>query len=967
MNRQSLLIACLVALGLIAAALFLNPPLRRTESQRAYQETSPSSTPLASLNEEERSWLRQHNLIRVAQDPGWPPVEFADAHGDASGMSNDYLALVEARLGTTFERTSGLSWQESYARLKRYEIDITTCVAITPERMDFWVFTKPYIKIPIVILARSDVTYISSMNELAGRKVAAVDGYVAGERIPRDFPEIQLVKVETVKDGIDRLQRGEVFALIDNMLVISYHLTKQRIYNLKIAGETPYVNAQCMAVRKDWPILAEILQKALDSISEEQRGQIYAKWVPIRYEHGIDYSLVQRILAIVATGFLVLLVWNYQLSGEIRRRKHVEEALRRSDALLRRTQAVSRVGGWECDALSGRVTWTDETYLIHEVSHDYDPTSMETNFEFYLPEDRARIVSAFRNALEKGDPFDLELELVTAQRRGIWVRTAGQVDQEDGRVIRVVGNILDITERKHAEAERNRLMAAIEQAGEIVVVTSPDGTIQYVNPAFTTVTGYTRDEIVGRNPRTLKSGQHDAAFYADLWKRISEGRPWRGWMSDKRKSGALCTLATTITPVCNTDGQIVSYVAVQRDITERLSLEEQLRASQKMEAIGRLAGGVAHDFNNLLSVILSYTRFAMDGASEIPALQKDLQEVQKAGESAAKLTKQLLAFSRKQVLETRILNLNRIIRHLENILGRMIGQDIELELRLASDLGSIRADPGQLEQVITNLVINARDAMTHGGRLTVETENVDLDDVYAARHLEVTAGQHILLKITDTGCGMDQTTQQRLFEPFFTTKEPGKGTGLGLSTVYGIVKQSGGHICVHSELGRGTTFQVYLPRFIEDPVSPSTEIECPALTAGSEVILLVEDEEAVRKCTTRILQAAGYIVIPAARGAEAQQWCAQHDEKIHLLLTDVVMPKMDGHQLAEELLLTRPDLRVLYMSGHTDNAIVHDGILLPGTNLLSKPFTQAELRQKVREALEQVQPGLGGSPTRARK
>jgi two-component system, cell cycle sensor histidine kinase and response regulator CckA len=372
-----------------------------------------------------------------------------------------------------------------------------------------------------------------------------------------------------------------------------------------------------------------------------------------------------------------------------------------------------------------------------------------------------------------------------------------------------------------------------------------------------------------------------------------------------------------------------------------------------MEAIGLLTGGIAHDFNNLLAVILSYTGFALNAVPEGGLLQEDLLEVKRAGERAAALVHQLLAFSRKQMLEPGLLDLNQILANLEKMLRRILGEDIDLVQTLASDLGVTLADPSQIEQVIMNLVVNARDAMPEGGKLTIETSNVELDEGYAARHEGVEPGPYVMLAVTDTGVGMDAETRARIFEPFFTTKEKGKGTGLGLSTVYGIVRQSGGDIHVYSEPGQGTTFKIYLPRMTSPAVTASKTQMAPTRLTGEETILIVEDEEAVCNLAMRILGAAGYTMLAAANGIDALAKCERYPEKIHLVLTDVVMPGMSGRVFAESLAKVRPGAKVLYMSGYTDDAIAHHGTLDPGTKFIGKPFNAADLVRKVREVLDE--------------
>jgi PAS domain S-box-containing protein len=378
---------------------------------------------------------------------------------------------------------------------------------------------------------------------------------------------------------------------------------------------------------------------------------------------------------------------------------------------------------------------------------------------------------------------------------------------------------------------------------------------------------------------------------------------------------------------------------------------EQLRQSQKMEAVGQLAGGIAHDFNNLLTAITGYSELSLRRLQAEDPLHRNIQEIKKAGERAASLTRQLLAFSRKQVLQPKVLALNSIISDVEKMLRRLIGEDIELRTVLEPQLGSVKADPGQIEQVLLNLAVNARDAMPHGGKLTIETGNVYLDWEYAAQHIAVKPGHYVMVAVSDTGCGMDEKTQARIFEPFFTTKEAGKGTGLGLSTVYGIVKQSGGNIWVYSEVGQGTTFKVYLPRVDEGAEEYKRSAEPEEALQGTGVILLAEDEHMVRKLAREVLEMCGYKVLEAANGGDALLTCERHKEPIDLLVTDVIMPEMGGRELSSRLGQLRPEMKVLYMSGYTDNAIVHQGVLDEEANFIQKPFSPQTLASKVREVL----------------
>jgi len=395
-----------------------------------------------------------------------------------------------------------------------------------------------------------------------------------------------------------------------------------------------------------------------------------------------------------------------------------------------------------------------------------------------------------------------------------------------------------------------------------------------------------------------------------------------------------------------------TIVIILNDVSERNRMEAQFLQAQKMEAIGQLAGGIAHDFNNLLTIIKGYSQLSLMELKEGAPLRGNIEEINKASDRASDLTHQLLAFSRRQILEMRVLDLNALLPGVERMLRRVIGEDIELVTRLAEDLGRVKSDRGQIEQVIMNLAVNAKDAMPDGGKLNIETANAELDEAYARAHVAVTPGRYVMLSISDTGAGMTPEVREKVFEPFFTTKEKVKGTGLGLSTVYGIVKQSGGNIWVYSEPGKGTTFKIYLPR-VDEPLEKMVErVVKGELHRGDETILVVEDNDEVREVAVRILSGQGYKVLEASQGPDAFLICTEHDGPIHLLLTDVVMPKMSGRELAETLMPIRPRIKVLYMSGYTGNAIVHHGVLEKGMNYIQKPFAVDALARKVREVLD---------------
>ena len=515
----------------------------------------------------------------------------------------------------------------------------------------------------------------------------------------------------------------------------------------------------------------------------------------------------------------------------------------------------------------------------------------------------------------------------------------------------VLATTIDITERKNIEQKLNTLATAIEQAGEQIVITDLDGVIQYCNPAFERITGYSKDEAIGGKPNILKSGKHTVEFYGELWKTIKSGKAWTGHLFNKKKDGSLYEEDATISPIRDTSGAITGFVAVKRDVTQHLQLERELHQAQKLESIGRLAGGVAHDFNNILTIINGYSDFIISELDRSDPMWGNIEEIRKAGGRAASLTKQLLAFSRKQVIEPKTLDVNTIIRDSEQMLQRLIGEDITLATRLDPFLGQVMADPEQVHQVIMNLIVNARDAMPDGGRLDISTMNVEVTNEDARTLPDGKPGRYVMMTVSDNGTGIDENTRQRIFEPFFTTKEREKGTGLGLSTVYGIVRQSGGWIDVSSALGTGTSFKLYFPRIDGRMVEAQREATVALGPHGGETILVVEDQDGVRRITTKILRVYGYQILEAANGDEACRSRQTHRGDIHLLLTDVVLPGMNGKELSQRLRMVRPNLKVLFTSGYTSEVIAGRGVLDYGVAYIAKPFAPDRLAAKVREVL----------------
>jgi PAS domain S-box-containing protein len=506
----------------------------------------------------------------------------------------------------------------------------------------------------------------------------------------------------------------------------------------------------------------------------------------------------------------------------------------------------------------------------------------------------------------------------------------------------------EMAERNHAEEESLRLATAVKQASECIVITDPQAVIQYVNPAFERITGYTCVEAIGQTPRILKSGSHDAAFYRQLWGTLRRGEVWTGHFINRRKNGMLYEEEGTISSVRNPAGQVTNYVAIKRDVTEEMNLQKQLNQSRKMETVGLLAGGVAHDFNNILQTILGYSEQLLQNTPDTDERHRDLLEIQRSGERAATLTRQLLAFSRKQILMPRIHDLNGIITNLGRMLIRLIGEDMELRLELTPKLNRIKVDAGQIEQVLMNLAVNARDAMPKGGQLVIRTRSIVLQAEDLLRHPEGRPGNFVCMDVTDNGCGMSKEVQARVFEPFFTTKPQGKGTGLGLATVHGIIKQHDGWTTISSAVGLGTTFKIYLPAVADPEEVPAPAPAEPAPTGRNERILVIEDEPHVRRLVQLFLSKAGYCVTAVGTCVEAQ---TVYGNLFDLVLSDVVLPDGNGLEMARHFEHQRPDLRCVLISGYADIHERWPEIEKHGWVFLHKPFSRTDLLRAVATAL----------------
>ncbi len=740
-------------------------------------------------------------------------------------------------------------------------------------------------------------------------------------------------------------------------------------YGTNLKRETTREHSHTFSAYPDWINHFESLQPADRQMV--LKSEPYTEWngtQPVRFDKGwVAITPIQssgEVIGVFSNDTAItrkpmdeaqqeILAIFCSMLGALIERKNAEAARLESERHFRETLSNVALIAVTLD-MEGKITFCND-FLLNITGWHRDELIGKSWFECMIPKpERKQLLSMFKQLAPEGRfPSHHENDILTRSgelRTASWNNTP--LRAPDGTIIGVTSIGEDITERQRALHEIRRLAMVVEQQAEAVIIADTTGAIQYVNPAFERLTGYTRSEALGKNPRILKSGKQSRDFYTAMWRQLSEGTPWSGHFTNRRKDGAAYEVESTISPIRDDSGRIIGFVSTSRDVTHEMQLEQQFRQSQKMEAIGRLAGGIAHDFNNLLTSILGYSRLIKDELPEGSPFTNDLDEVINAGERAAALTRQLLTFSRKQAVQTRPVKLNGVVMDMDKLLRRTLGEDIELVTILDSEMGFANADTGLLEQIIMNLAINARDAMPRGGTLTIQTSTANLNDHFCACHAGVKPGRYVLLSVRDTGMGMSREIYERCFEPFFTTKEKGKGTGLGLSIVYSIVEQLNGFITVDSAPDRGSAFTAYFPA-VAAATEKSQAYERIELPRGQETILVVEDEEAVRRLTVRLLESLGYKVLQARHGGEALLICERHEGQIDLVLTDVVMPHIGGQELVQRLMQIRKDFKVLYMSGFTDTAFVSREEGQGKTPLILKPFTNEALARRVRDMLDQ--------------
>ncbi len=765
---------------------------------------------------------------------------------------------------------------------------------------------------------------------------------------------IELVRARTLEleDGKARLELvvkgGDLGAWDWNVAsgAVSYSERCAGILGYTVNEIEPNVRSWERLVHpEDFPRMSEALHAHLDGKaafyqSEHRCRNASGKWVWI-LDRGqvVERDPTGKPLRVCGTHL------------DITERKEAEHALQLSEERLRLALDAGAMGTWDVNLGTREVKWSEAHLRLFGLEPGQFSGTMEGFWQCVHPDDLPGVKAEASRCRENRVPFRHEFRVAWPDGSVHWMSARGTFSYDpDGKPVRLVGVAWDVTERRRAEAERRRLTAAIEQAGESFAIIARDGQIEYVNPAFERTSGYSSQEVVGQGWSLLQSDKMGEAFRGTVWAALSAGETLAGRTAIKRKDGTSIGIELTVSPVAGQGGEIEYMVAVYKDITNQLRMEEELLQAQKIESIGRLAAGVAHDFNNMLTPILGYADILLAGMHPADARYNQLLEIKKAAECSRDLTRQLVAFSRKQVLQVKAVDLRDVVSGVEQLLRRTVRKDIALKTTLSASPCPVAVDVGQLEQVLMNLAVNAQDAMPDGGELSVDVAPAEIDAAFCAAHHGAKPGLYAALIVSDTGSGMDQETRQHAFEPFFSTKHD-QGTGLGLSSVYGVIKQHAGSIWIESEPGKGARFTIYLPAVA--PQAAQAEGPAPSRQAyrGTETILLVEDNEMVRNVTQNLLQMQGYKVLCFAGGLEALSAVEEGGLAVDLLLADVVMPEIGGPELWAQLRRKNPKLRVLFTSGFSDAAERH-GAIEAGTDFIQKPFSVGGLAAKIREVLD---------------
>ena len=908
---------------------------------------------------------------------GWtdsPPFEVAGADGQPTGFAVNLVRTAAARRGI---RLQWLHWNHnSEHAFAAKEIDLWPLMTITPERLNHFYISEPYLETEYCLLVRSDSPHVRIQN-LATSVVSFSNRPVDVSLLSQHLPKARLITKDQPSEVMEDICTGRADAAFLNALVgIAELLDKPgacRGIALRWIAAPEIRSRVGIAAAFEYRGVADTLRNEISAMAAE------GKLAPILGESGYASQQLSSIeallnakrrgqlLAWAATSFAILfLVALWQSLRILRERNRT----RQSEQSRRRTEHKLSLMANNLKEMVLAYDMNKRLIFANPATRSltgYGAAELEQSgfVNWIHRDDQVRMLRHWGQLFTGSSFEDEEYRMVTRDGAIKWVSaTWGPLCDETGRQIGVQGSERDITDRKLVDEalreSEGRFRGLLEHVQLPAAMYDLQGNFLFVNDYMLSISGWSREELLGRQVIEVMRPKDHGRVRKIMESLALTGEPTH-WVAEPgliTKDGKVRHLQVNNVVLRDAAGKMAIVASLGSDVTEYRALQEQYLMSQKLESLGTLAGGVAHDFNNLLTVINGYSNIVMRGLREHDPVRPKIEQIRKAGKQAAELTQQLLAFSRRQITQPRPLDLNGLIEESGEMFRTLLGEDIELTAEPGQPLGMVMADPGQMHRVLMNLLVNARDAMPNGGKVSIRTHTINVTSESRAENPDITPGPTVVLAVSDTGTGMDEETRARLFEPFFTTKEPGKGTGLGLSTVYGIVKQSGGWIGVRSATGLGTSFSIHLPCIVEaEPeitartISPVSAPEDTAKPSSHTTVLVVEDQEQVRSFVTAILDSLGYNILSAADGTTALALASHHPGAIDLLLTDVILPGMNGKQLAEQLKLVRPDIAVLFTSGHPRNVIASSGVLDPDVAFIAKPYSPEELAAKLREVL----------------
>lgn len=1031
------------------------------------------------LNVEEQAWLNEHTFVRIGADSNWAPIEFIDNNGRFKGLAIEYFKKIESSLGIKFQFIH-TNWQELILRAKNKEVDLFTCVAKTSKREEYLVFTEPYIKMPAGIFTKQDVTYITDLNKIAGKKIAVVEGNAINDYLQANYPEINLLLVKKPEEGLQKVYQKKAFGFIDNIITTSYLISHKGYIDIKMAGEIPFVYEQCIGIRKDWPQFKGILKKIIDKIPESEKNVIYNKWVPVTSQKPINYKLIWQILV----GSLILICmtffWNRRLQYEVGKktvelvnnekrfkaifnhRFQLTGLLEPDGKLLMANDNVCKMVGVDFKAIEGKYLW-ELPHFSHSkeiqrrikegvenaqkgnlVNFETTHPDLEGNLHYIdfsltpARDEEGRVIYLVPEGHDITEKKQASIKLIESERnyREIYNTTSDAIvihDSETGKIIdvnqtmenmfgyskeellhlsigdisygtppytqenalkyikqtvikgfmvfewrachkdgscfwievalrnttisgkgRILGVLRDITERKQMDEELRLVKHSIEASTIPFLWVQNDSYFFYANDSACKLLGYSLEELCSMNVKDI-----DPEFQNNRWVRFFEKLKLKKNIVfqsvNKNKKGEVFPVEITANYVeFESKEHVFAYI---NDIRDRIQLEEeqrvleeQLQQSQKMEAIGTLAGGIAHDFNNILSPILGYSQIVHEDLPDDSKNKKMIKKVIEASTRASDLVKQILTFSRQTKQELKPLNISLVVKEAFKLIKASLPSTIEIKSKIQKDCGAVIADPTQIHQITMNIITNAYHAMEKtGGILEVELREVELSDK-DLKNANMKAGKYISFKVSDTGVGIKPENLKNIFNPYFTTKEKGKGTGLGLSIVHNIIKSHKGDIQVESELGKGTTFKIFLPVVNLDS-NENLEEDALDLLRGNERILVVDDEINMLSLLKEMLSRLGYKVVTQNSSLDALELFKEKPMDFDVVVSDLTMPKMTGELLAQKLKEVREDIPIIICTGFSDDLgkdFLESNIL---SAFLMKPVPAKILAKEIRKAL----------------